>query len=379
MARVVVVEAWYRGSHRAWADGLATRSAHDVELVTLPGVHWRWRLHGGALALSRAVAASCDRHGAIDVLVASGAVDLAALLGLARHALHGVPALLYLHENQLTFPRRPDEDEDVHDALATWRSMAAADRVVCNSAFHRDELFAALPPMLARFPDHRAAAAVEEVRARTSVVGVGVDVDALAAARSAAARAAATRPAGSPTRILWNHRWEHDKDPVRFVDALVRLAATGRAFEVVVAGSHLPRDRVVADLAPVADRIAHVGSVPREAYPALVASCDLAVSTARHEFYGVALAEAAAAGVVPVAPRALAYPELVPDALHDELLYDDDASLDALLARGVDDADRRDRLAAALAEASSTWSADACAAALDAEIEALLDAHRPAG
>ena len=362
-----MVEAWFRGSHAAWATALRDRSRHRIELVTLPGVHWRWRVQGGPVALADRLPAAIEALGGVDALVATSAVDLSALLGLARHHLAGVPALLYLHENQVTFPTAPGEREDLAYAMATWRSLVAADRVVCNSAFHRDELLDALPGLLTRFPDHRSAHLVDEVRGRTGVVGVGVDVERF----RAAATERAARP-DRPVRILWNHRWEHDKDPARFVAAVERLVASGRDVEVVVAGSHLPVDRVRADVAPIADRVAHVGTAPEGAYPDLVASCDLAVSTARHEFYGVALAEAMAAGVVPVAPHALAYPELVPPELHAEVLYRDDQGLDHLLRLGVDDVLRRRRLAGHLRAGADRWSVDAAVGALDDELDELV-------
>ena len=46
------------------------------------------------------------------------------------------------------------------------------------------------------------------------------------------------------------------------------------------------------------------------------------MSTARHDFFGVAISEAIASGARPVLPKRLAYPELVPTELHPELLYE---------------------------------------------------------
>jgi glycosyltransferase involved in cell wall biosynthesis len=78
--------------------------------------------------------------------------------------------------------------------------------------------------------------------------------------------------------------------------------------------------RVAAELG---DRIVHLGYVPgREEYLDRVASADIVLSTARHDFFGVAVVEAMFLGCLPVLPRALAYPEIVPERLHGELLYD---------------------------------------------------------
>ncbi len=43
MARGLVVEAFYGGGHRAFAEGLVAQAGRDIELLTLPGQGWRWR------------------------------------------------------------------------------------------------------------------------------------------------------------------------------------------------------------------------------------------------------------------------------------------------------------------------------------------------
>jgi hypothetical protein len=54
------------------------------------------------------------------------------------------------------------------------------------------------------------------------------------------------------------------------------------------------------------------------------------VSTAIHEFFGVAVVEAIYGGCFPVLPDRLSYPELIPEAHQDICLYSD---FDGLLAR----------------------------------------------
>jgi len=73
-----------------------------------------------------------------------------------------------------------------------------------------------------------------------------------------------------------------------------------------------------------ADRIDRWGyQEGRAAYRACLAWGDVIVSTARHEFFGLAVAEAAAAGCLPILPPRLAYPELFPpDQGHAPSFYD---------------------------------------------------------
>ncbi len=282
-------------------------------------------MQGGALTLARAVedtvAALAGRGRRPDVLLVSDMVHLPALLGLARRALAGVPVVLYLHETQLTFPLSErtaaggGAGADLTYAMTNWLSMAAADRVVFNSAYHRQVWFEALPAFLARFPDLRHTGLVAEVEARSSVLPVGIAPGPLTG----------TAPDPGPPTVLWNHRWEHDKDPDAFVDAVEAVAARGVDFRLLLAGHRFRAEPdALARLrhGPAAGRIAHDGTAPDGtgpdgtgpdgAYSDLLARADVVVSTARHEFFGVAVAEAVAAGALPLLPYRLAYPELVP-------------------------------------------------------------------
>ena len=65
----------------------------------------------------------------------------------------------------------------------------------------------------------------------------------------------------------------------------------------------------------------------RREYAALLASADVAVSTARSEFFGLAMIEASYAGCFPLVPDRLAYPEIYPGAMR----YDTPEALAARL------------------------------------------------
>lgn len=368
MARVALVEAWYRGSHRAWADQVANRSRHDVALVTHPGVHWRWRMQGGSVTLARDLAAVGD----VDVVLATSAVDLASLLGLARRHVAQAPAILYLHENQVTHPLGTGEPRDLTYAMATWRSLVAADLVLCNSRHHLDELADALPRFLDRFPDEPHAPLLPDVLARTRVLHPGVALDRLPSGVASHVPAGVTAAGDGRVRILWNHRWERDKRPDRFVAAVERLAGRTDGFVVDVVGSHARPENMADELAPIRHLVDRLGHLDDEAYTEALGAADVVVSTAEHEYFGIAVVEAVAAGAVPVLPHALAYPEVLPGWAHRDCLYADDAGLDQLLRRAVTDADRRRDLAARLAPAMARFDAATAVAGLDTAVDEVL-------
>jgi glycosyltransferase involved in cell wall biosynthesis len=177
------------------------------------------------------------------------------------------------------------------------------------------------------------------VRERSQVVPVGVDFSAFDRALQERA------PRGGPLRILWNHRWEHDKNPEEFFGVLYELADAGCPFDLAVVGEQFRAAPAIFGRARerLADCITAWGyRDSREQYARVAASCDVVVSTALHEFFGVAVVEAAYAGCLPLLPDRLSYPELLPESLHGRCLYTGRAVLkDALRALCQDPAAAR--------------------------------------
>jgi glycosyltransferase involved in cell wall biosynthesis len=305
MARVLFLDPYHGPSHGALAIALRDHSRHDVTLVALPPRKWKWRMRGAALAFEPLVRA-LDRGP--DLLVSTDMLNLPELLGLMRDALPPrLPVITYFHENQITYPLQSGDERDFHFGLANIYTALASDLVVFNSAFHRDEFLGAVPSLLKQMPDLRPEGVPGRIRRRSEVLGVPLDVP-------PALLAAAPPPASREPLVLWNHRWEEDKDPETFFRAMSRLDARGIAFKLVVAGQSFRErpscfERAASDLA---HRIEHWGHVSdREGYLSLVARCRVAVSTARHEFFGLAVREAIALGCYPLLPRRVVYPEMV--------------------------------------------------------------------
>lgn len=304
--RVFLVESYYSGSHRAWADGWATSSAHDVTLITHAAEFWRWRMRGAAVTLAEGIRTEINAGGQPDAVVVSDMIDLAALLGLCRGVLAAdVPVVLYMHENQLLYPLGPGQQPDEALSLVNWKSTVAADAVWFNSEFQRTGYFAALPKFLNHMPDQRHSHLIEQVANKSIVSPVGVStLDLIEAERAARS---------GPPLILWNQRWDHDKNPEAVFRALGRMAEDGLDFFVALAGENQrvdPQefDRARADLG---ERVVHVGHAGRSDYEQLLLRSDIVVSAAHHEFFGISMVEAIAAGAVPVLPDRLSYPEVV--------------------------------------------------------------------
>ncbi|RMH75631.1 MAG: DUF3524 domain-containing protein [Actinomyces sp.] len=314
---VVVVEAWAGGSHRAWLEGWRRHSRHRITPLTLPGRAWRWRMRGGAVTLAEALADHVARHGRPDLVVATDMVDVAALAGLARRALGPTPVVTLLHENQLTYPVAGRADPEPEFAWVTWRNLVAADRVWVNSAHQRHELLAALPAFLAAVPDHDHLGMLAGVAERLEVLHLGVE---LADVPEAARRRSAD---GGRPLVLVNQRWDADKDPAAALRAVARCVERGLDVEVAVTGEtdSAHRAAVTEALARLGDRVVVRGHLDRGDYVEVLGRADVVVSAARHEYFGIAVVEAVAAGAVPVLPAGLAHDEIIPARHHGWVLY----------------------------------------------------------
>ncbi len=120
--------------------------------------------------------------------------------------------------------------------------------------------------------------------------------------------------AGEPIHIIWAARWEHDKNPELFLEALKLLDQANVPFRLSVVGQSFRYSPPAFEelRAMFADRIGRWGfQSSREEYWRALAEADVFVSTANHEFFGLAAAEAIAVGLNVLLPRRLAYPELV--------------------------------------------------------------------
>ncbi|RFF31168.1 tRNA-queuosine alpha-mannosyltransferase domain-containing protein [Wenzhouxiangella sediminis] len=297
MRRVLLLSAYRADSHAYWADWLQREfEEFDWQVLELPGRHFAWRIRGNPLSWLDALPAEKP-----DLLLATSMVDLATLKGL-QPQLADVPSLLYFHENQFAYPLSDDQVRSVEPAMVQIYAGLAADRLLFNSAFNRDSYLQGVASLLARMPDHVPGGIAQRLRKKSSVLPVGVDP---------------IEPARDKDRrlVLWNHRWEYDKRPELFVEAMLQLADRGVDFRLALLGARgrnpVPALELLRRELP--DRIVADGFPPKDEYRSIVSRAGIVVSTAAHEFQGLSILEAVSAGAMPVVPDALCYPEQFPE------------------------------------------------------------------
>ena len=321
---VLALEPWFGGSHARFLESWARRSRHRVRVLGLPDRHWKWRMQSSTWTFSAQLVGAPP-----DVIQVSDYVDLSRLCGFLPPAWRDVPTFVYFHENQLSYPLRPGEPQSARDlgfGFMNVLSCLAADAVVFNSHYHLQEFRAAADDFLRTLPKPRPRRALAERLELAHVIAPGIELDEHPLGPGP--------PAGAPLRLAFNHRWEHDKDPGAFARAVAGARAAGARLELVLLGESYEQvpEEAAALLREGALGVLHRGfAATREEYARLLGECDLIVSTARHEFFGMAALEGMASGLSPLLPERLAYPEVLPREWHAGSLFEDEAQLVARL------------------------------------------------
>ena len=321
--KIALLEPFLSGSHASWAREYAEHSRHQVRIFGLEGRYWKWRMHGGAVSLAREFLDAGYRP---DVLLATDMLDLTTFLALTRAVTAGLPTAIYFHENQLTYPWSPDDADpvqqrDAHYAFINYTSALAADRILFNSDYHRLSFLQELPRFLKAFPDQNETASVQQIGKKSSTLHLGLDLK-----RFDPYRPESVVGTERPPIILWNHRWEYDKNPEEFFQALYHLQEQGIAFELAVLGeSYRDHPAVFSEAKKRLEReIVHWGYVRDFSdYATWLWRADLLPVTSIHDFFGVSVVQAVYCGCQPLLPQRLAYPEHIAADYHQQCFYRD--------------------------------------------------------
>lgn len=319
----LILDPHHAGSHSHWAMGmqghLSELKGVHVELWTLPGRHWKWRMHG---ACGTFAAKAHDATTRPDVILTTDMLDVAGLRGLLPPSWRTVPIALYFHENQLSFPWSPDDKEKARSLNRTYafmniQSALAADWIWFNSEYHRQVFLDEGAAFMRQMPDYIEAYNFEAISVKSSVLSVGIDV---------AENVNLDRPAESPPVILWNHRWAYDKGPERFLKHLQLLNAQGFAFNLILCGAQSKSEpEAFTQLREqFSDRILHTGYAASSAgYVQLLQAADILLHDPLQEYFGISVAEAMSHGVIPLVKNDQAYTSWVPETFR----FNDDCEL----------------------------------------------------
>jgi glycosyltransferase involved in cell wall biosynthesis len=146
--------------------------------------------------------------------------------------------------------------------------------------------------------------------------------------------------------ILWNHRWEYDKNPNDFYEALFELALDGIEFEVAILGENFRNEpteflNAKEKLGPRVVQFGYAESF--EEYTKWLSVSDIVPVTSNQDFFGGSLVEAMYCGCYPLLPKRLAFPEHIPSDLHELFYYENQRDLVSRLRELILNIDRTRR------------------------------------
>lgn len=309
--RVLVLEPYYGGSHKSFLEGLRRHLPFSFDFLTFPARKWKWRMRLSAPCFAQKLHKSGRRY---DRILCSTFLDVASFRGLSPAWVNEVPLLTYFHENQFVYPMQVEDERDFHFSLTNFTTALASDSLAFNSSYNLESFMQGAEELLKRSYDLKLDSPVKAILKKSRVLSPGIDFSVIDAVKEP--------PANGRPVILWNHRWEHDKNPDLFFNVLFQLDRQGVDFTIVVLGESFKSRPLIFDEAKkrLSNKILHFGYVSsRRDYARLLKQATLVVSTAVHEFFGIAVIEAVRAGCRPLLPKRLSYPELFPDTY----LYDD--------------------------------------------------------
>jgi glycosyltransferase involved in cell wall biosynthesis len=323
--KILFLESFFGGSHKDFAQSFCDLSCHDVILITLPARHWKWRQAGSALAFMDLMKEKNLSFSDFDRVVMTGLTDLNLIKSLSALP----PVLLYLHETQFHYPLGPGESVDYHYGLKDVTNMLAADRIVFNSFYHGETFFKEAEYFLNRMPHGKPSRWLDSIKEEWDVVYPGYGQ-----INGIDDHIYVSKKNPSCPVILWNHRWEHDKNPNAFYVFLKALVKFKKKFHLLILGERFSK------YPPIFDKIREefsnsiISSDYAESkieYFNLIQKADFVVSTSLQENFGIAIVEAIRYGCLPLLPNRLSYGEILEEDFKDFLYHDEQDMVDLFI------------------------------------------------
>jgi glycosyltransferase involved in cell wall biosynthesis len=167
-------------------------------------------------------------------------------------------------------------------------------------------------------PEFKPLWAVDAIRAKSSFLYPGINLE----------EYSETERSGQPPLIIWNHRWEFDKDPAAFFRAVEHLDSGNLKFNLALLGENFqacPNEFITAK--EKYKNILCYGYAPRSEYIQWLKRGTVIISTALQENFGISVIEAVHYGCIPLLPARLSYPEIIPEEYHPICLYSSEEEL----------------------------------------------------
>ena len=318
---IVLVEPFFSGSHKSWAEGYQHHSQHNISIISLKGIYWKWRMHGGAITLAKMFNNHIEEEGLPDLIIVTDMLNLPVFESFAN--INNIPIVSFFHENQLTYPwstqdRDKAKKRDHHYGFINYTTALRSDKVMFNSRFHKDSFINALKTFLKQFPDHNELSNIDVIAEKSVVSYLGLDLQKFNEYK--------VSNDNEVPIILWNHRWEYDKNPKEFFECLQKIKSQGIPFKLVILGEQFETEMPVFSDARenFSDDIIHMGYCESfKEYATWLWKANILPVTINQDFFGGSIMEAVFCNTYPLLPKRLTYPELFDDTMNKNNFYND--------------------------------------------------------
>lgn len=279
--KILLVETFFKGSHKSWAnDVVKYLDEFDIELLTENTSTWKEAMLSSVAKLTR------PKLNNYDLVIVTSMVDL---IKFKERFKFICPHIIYFHENQKAYPWTKNGNNNKQDLFSQIQQKSAleAEALLFNSEFNLNTF----------------CESDTSLRQKSQVLPIGLNTDILESNRV---------PKNKELTILWNHRWEYDKNPSRFFDILKDLKNRVN-FKLIVTGQspeHVENHIFTKAKTEFTEQIIHFGHVKsREEYVKLLWQSHLSIVTSNHDFFGISICESTLCEVQNLLPMDLAYPE----------------------------------------------------------------------
>ena len=324
---ILYIEPFYTGSHKKWIDMYKKYSKHDIHILSLPGKKWKWRMHGGAITLSKMYNKLNKK---IDLIICSDMLNLPVFKSLSNN-IKSIKTIMYFHENQLSYPWSPlDKDlvlkRDLHYHYINYTSSLVSDYNYFNSQYHLDSYIKGLKKYLKKMPDLRNEDTIDSIYNKSCSLPIGCNLENFKKMKPK-----------NPI-ILWNHRWEYDKNPDLFFKILFELKNNKIKFKLIVLGEKYKEYPKIFDIAQkkLKNNIIHFGYCQsQKEYIKWLKISNILPVTSNQDFFGISIVEAVGYGNYPILPKKLSYPEIFEYKKNTDLFYTNEEQLINMIAKTI--------------------------------------------
>ena len=309
--KLLILDPFLGPSHMVFWEAIKKHSSFAVDIY--PYKSGSWKLSSGLSSFTRL------KNKDYDAYLVSDFFDISSFKSL-NPDLADKPFIHYLHENQFEYPVRNLDKRDEQFSLINLKNYLSADINVFNSNWNRDSFLEGVKRFRRRLPSsHRSLFPEMDslIRNNDKIVYPSPDLEKLPEKNYFS-------PNSSPLKVIWNHRWEHDKGPGKLTALASFISENDLDVVLDVCGeSHKSSDLNRALSETLGNRLTNCSYYERkEDYLRALSCADVVLSTADHEFYGISVLEGLATGLYPILPNKLSYPELYKDLYSKDCFYE---------------------------------------------------------